>query len=242
MEHELWLTALFNDHLAGLGNTFLQLVKMPAEDRPWANFVTMEILVAIILMVVAALARSKFSVEKPGGLQHSFELLHEFLDGQAAENIAHHREKYMSFFGTVFLFVLFSNLIGLVPGMESPTMFHYVPAGCALATFAYYHLQGLREHGPLKYGMQFFGPMPAAAPLMFPIEVISHLARPLSLTIRLYANMYAGEMVTLVFLSMVPFAIPSLFMGLHFFVGFIQAYVFALLAMIYVGGAVSHEH
>ncbi len=242
MEHELWLTALFNNNLAGAGNFFLELVKQPAQERPWANFVTMELLVAVLLMLLAAVAKSQLSVEKPGGLQHTLEVLHEFLDGQAAENIAHHREKYMAFFGTVFLFILLSNLIGLIPGMESPTMFHYVPAGCGLATFAYYHLQGIREHGPWKYFKTFFGPMPAAAVLMFPIEVISHLARPLSLTIRLYANMYAGEMVTVVFLGMVPLAIPAIFMGLHFFVGFIQAYVFTLLAMIYVGGAVSHEH
>lgn len=242
MEHEIWLTALFNDHLAGVGNFFLQLVKMPAQDRPWADYIAIEILVAAILMLVAALVRSRFSVDRPGGVQHSFELLHEFLDGQAAENIAHHREKYMAYFGTVFLFILFCNLIGLIPGLESPTMFPSVPAGCAMATFAYYNLQGIKEQGPWKYFMHFFGPMPAAAVLMFPIEVISHLARPLSLSIRLFANMYAGEQVTLVFLSMVPFAIPAMFMGLHFFVGFIQAYVFTLLAMIYVGGAVAHEH
>jgi len=242
MEHEIWLTALFNDHLAGLGNTFLQLVKMPAQDRPWANFVTIEILVVLLLMVLAAVVRSSLSVEKPGGGQHVVELLMEFLDAQAMDNIAHHHKKYLPYFGAIFLFILVCNLIGLIPGMESPTMFPPVPAGCALATFAYYNLQGLREHGVFKYALTFLGPMPAAAPLMLPIEIISHLARPLSLTIRLFANMFAGEQVTLVFLGMVPLAIPAVFMGLHFFVGFIQAYVFTLLAMIYVGGAVSHEH
>ena len=80
------------------------------------------------------------------------------------------------------------------------------------------------------------------APLMFPIEIISHLARPLSLSIRLFANMYAGEQVTLVFLSLVPFAVPAIFMGLHVFVSLLQAYIFMLLTMIYVGGAVAEEH
>jgi F-type H+-transporting ATPase subunit a len=84
--------------------------------------------------------------------------------------------------------------------------------------------------------------MPWLAPLMVPIELISHMARPLSLTIRLYANMFAGEQVTLVFLGLTYFAIPVLFMGLHIFVSVLQAYIFMLLAMMYVGGAVAHEH
>ena len=241
MEHELWLTAQFNDHLAGLGNSFLELVREPPQARPWENYITMEILVAVILMVVATVARSMFSVDRPGGMQHVFELIQEFLDGLAAENIHHHREKFMAYFGTVFLFVLFSNLIGLIPVFESPTMFHYVPAGIALATFFYYHAQGIGEHGPIGYVKHFLGPLPTGF-FLLPVEIISHLARPLSLTIRLYANMFAGEQVTLVFLGMVPFLVPSLFMGLHFFVGIIQAYVFTLLAVIYVGGAVAHEH
>jgi F-type H+-transporting ATPase subunit a len=80
------------------------------------------------------------------------------------------------------------------------------------------------------------------APLMIPIELISHMARPLSLTIRLYANMYAGERVTMVFLSLTYFLIPAVFMGLHVFVSLLQAYIFMLLTMMYVAGAVSHEH
>ena len=241
MEHELWLTAQFNDHLAELGNSFLELVRLPPQARPWENYITMEILVAVILMVVATVARSMFSVDRPGGMQHVFELIHEFLDGLAAENIHHHREKYAAYFGTVFLFILFANLIGLIPIFESPTMFYFVPTGIALATFVYYHAMGIGEHGPIGYVLHFLGPLPTGI-FLLPIEIISHIARPLSLTIRLYANMFAGEQVTVVFLGMVPLLVPALFMGLHFFVGIIQAYVFTLLAIIYVGGAVAHEH
>ncbi|MBV9769182.1 MAG: F0F1 ATP synthase subunit A, partial [Bryobacterales bacterium] len=86
------------------------------------------------------------------------------------------------------------------------------------------------------------GPMPVLAPLMVPIELISHLSRPLSLTVRLFANMFAGERVTLTFLSLTFLIAPAVFMGLHVFVGLLQAYIFMLLAMIYVGGAVAHEH
>jgi F-type H+-transporting ATPase subunit a len=175
-------------------------------------------------------------------MQHIFEVIYEFLDGQADEVIGHQGKKYVAFFGTVFIFILFSNLLGIVPTFESPTMFPYVPCGCAVAAFLYYNIQGVKEQGILKYLGHFAGPMPAIAPLMIPIEIVSHLARPLSLTIRLFANMYAGEMVTLVFMSLVPVVVPALFMGLHVFVSLLQAYVFTLLTMMYVGGAVAHEH
>ena len=114
-------------------------------------------------------------------------------------------------------------------------------AGCALATFIYYNLIGIQANG-FKYPAHFAGPVWWLAPLMLPIEIISHMARPLSLTIRLYANMFAGEQVTMVFLGLTLFPIPVIFMGLHVFVGVIQAYIFMLLTMAYVAGAVAHEH
>jgi F-type H+-transporting ATPase subunit a len=126
--------------------------------------------------------------------------------------------------------------------MEAPTMTPSVPAGCAIATFFYYNVVGVEANGILKYLGHFAGPMPALAPLMIPIELVSHLARPLSLTIRLFANMFAGEQVTLVFLKLTFFLVPALFMGLHVFVSFLQAYIFMLLTMMYVSGAVAHEH
>jgi F-type H+-transporting ATPase subunit a len=134
------------------------------------------------------------------------------------------------------------NLLGVIPGFESPTMSPAVPLGCAAATFLYYNMVGIKANGPGKYLAHFAGPMPLLAPLMVPIELISHLARPLSLTIRLYANMYAGEQVTLVFLSLTYFLVPAVFMGLHVFVSLLQAYIFMLLTMMYVAGAVAHDH
>jgi F-type H+-transporting ATPase subunit a len=243
-ESELWITKLFNDHLAGLGNALLGLVGAHAEHpaRPWANFITMQILVVLILVVLFALLRPRLSVDRPGKLQHIFELVYEFLNGQSEEQIGHHGHRYLAYFGTIFLFILCANLIGVVPGFESPTMNPSVPAGCALATFLYYNFMGLRAQGLGKYLAHFAGPMPLLAPLMIPIELISHCARPLSLTIRLFANMYAGEQVTMVFLGLVPLVIPAAFMGLHVFVSLLQAYIFTLLTMMYVSGAVSHEH
>jgi F-type H+-transporting ATPase subunit a len=119
-------------------------------------------------------------------------------------------------------------------------MFAPVPAGCAMATFLVYNILGFGSNG-FGYLKHFTGPIPWLVPLMLPIEVISHLARPMSLTIRLYANMLAGEKVTLVFLSLVPIFVPAVFMGLHVFVSMIQAFIFMVLTMIYIGGAVSHE-
>jgi F-type H+-transporting ATPase subunit a len=243
-EHELWITKLFNDHLAGIATAILNLFRVHAENpaRPWANFVTMQIVVVILLMVLFAILRPRLSMDRPGKFQHIFESIYMFLRGQADEAIGHEGPHYIAYFGTIFLFILFSNLIGVIPGFESPTMFHFVPAGCALATFVYYNIMGVRAHGPVKYLAHFAGPMPLLAPLMVPIELISHLARPLSLTIRLFANMYAGEQVTMVFLRLTYFLIPAAFMGLHVFVSFLQAYIFMLMTMMYVAGATAHEH
>jgi F-type H+-transporting ATPase subunit a len=241
-ETELWITKLFNDYLAGAGNFFLTLVGMHSEARPWANFITMQAVVALLIVVVFALLRPRLSMDKPGKLQHTFELVYEFLHGQSEEQIPHQGPKYIGYFGTIFIFILFANLIGVIPGFESPTMNPSVPAGCAVATFLYYNLMGMREQGAFKYMAHFAGPMPWLAPLMVPIELVSHMARPLSLTIRLFANMYAGEQVTMVFLGLTYFLLPAVFMGLHVFVSFLQAYIFMLLTMMYVAGAVSHEH
>ena len=241
-EPELWITKIFNDHLAGIGNSLAGLVGFAPEARPWANFVVMEIVVAFFIVVLFAMLRPRLSADNPGKLQHTFELVYDFLHGQTDEQLGHHGARYMGYFGTLFIFILFMNLIGVIPGFESPTMNPSVPAGCALATFLYYNVVGVQANGILKYLAHFAGPMWWMAPLMIPIEIISHLARPLSLTIRLYANMYAGEQVTLVFLSLTYFLVPAVFMGLHVFVSLLQAYIFMLLTMMYVAGATAHEH
>jgi F-type H+-transporting ATPase subunit a len=241
-ESELWVTKIFNDFLAAPANAVLGVVGMHAQPRPWADFIVMQILVVALLMVVFALLRTRLSADRPGNLQHTFELVYEFVKGQAEDQVGHAAHRYLAFFGTIFLFILTSNLIGLVPCFESPTMSASVTAGCAMATFVYYNLVGVIAQGPLRYLAHFCGPLWWLAPLMFPIEIISHLARLLSLTVRLYANMFAGEQVTLVFLNLTKFAVPVIFMGLHIFVGVVQAYIFMLLAMVYVGGAVAHDH
>jgi F-type H+-transporting ATPase subunit a len=243
-ENELWLTALFNQYLAAPANAILDAFGIAARDpaKPWENWIVMELLVVAILLALVAALRPRLSVDQPGKLQHLFEVLYGFLKSSTDEIGIHHGGKYVSYFGTLFVFILFMNLLGLIPTFESPTMTPAVPCGLALCTFAYYNSMGFREHGALAYLKQFVGPIPALAPLMIPIELVSHLARPLSLTIRLFANMFAGEQVTTAFLGLTYLVFPAVFMGLHLFVAFLQAYIFTLLTMIYVSISTGHEH
>ena len=241
---QLPLTAFLNKLLAGPVTALLNALGIhPAHPQtPISNAVAMELLVVAILFLFFVLVRSSLSVENPGTLQHVFEGLHEFIDGQGREIIGHHNEPYTAFLATIFIFVLLCNLLGLVPGFESPTATPAVPLGIAICAFFYYHWQGLKKQGPIHYAAHFAGPLPLLAPLMVPIEIVSHLARVMSLTIRLYANMFAGDMVTLVFFSLVPVAIPVVFLGLHIGVSLLQAYIFTLLTMVYLAGAVAEEH
>jgi F-type H+-transporting ATPase subunit a len=244
MTHDVWLTKLFNTYLAGAGNAFLGLFGLSAANprEPWADHVVMEILVAVLMIALLFFLRARLSVDRPGITQHIFEILREFVVGEADDQVGHDGHRHVTLFMALFLFILLGNLIGLIPGFISPTQAIYVPAGCALVAFVYYNIVGLKKNGLWKYTKHFFGPIPVMAPLMLPIEIISHLARPLSLTIRLFANMYAGEKVTLTFLGLTYLVVPSVFMGLHVFVALLQAYIFMLMTMIYVAGAVAEEH
>jgi len=242
--HEAWLTQIFNHYLQGLGNWLLALFHQTAvnPEEPWADHIVMQILVGAIIISLLVALRSGLSVDKPGKLQHVFELIRGFVTDQADDQVGHEGHHHTVIFATLFLFLLVANLIGVIPKFMSPTQVAYVPAGCALVAFTYYNIVGVVKHGPFKYIKQFFGPIWWMTPLMFPIEIISHLARPLSLTIRLFANMYAGELVTMIFLNLTFIVLPALFMGLHVFVSILQAYIFMLLTMMYVAGAVSEEH
>jgi F-type H+-transporting ATPase subunit a len=201
----------------------------------------LEVLIAAILIAFFIIVRMSLSVEKPGAAQHLAEMIHEGIGGLGDQIIGHGYERFQAFVTCIFLFILLNNLSGLIPGIDTPTGNPSVPLGLAVLTFLYYNFHGVRANG-FGYVKQFIGPVPLLAILMFPIEIISHLARMLSLTIRLYANMFASDMVTLVWFSLIPLAVPLPFMVLHILVSVIQAFVFMLLAMIYLSMAVSHEH
>lgn len=242
-EHELWFTALLNQYLAAPANALFQLVGYHTEDalKPWSNYMAMELLVIGLLMLVAVVVRASLSVDRPGKLQLVMENIYTFIGDQAHEIIGHGAKPRIAYFSMVFLFVVTSNLLGIIPTFESPTMYYFVPAGLAIATFLYYNGQGIKEQGILGHLKHFCGPLWWLAWFMFPLEIISHCIRPVSLTIRLFANMLAGEQVTMGFLGMVPWVVPVIFMGLHVFVSFVQAFIFMMLSMVYVGESVAHE-
>jgi F-type H+-transporting ATPase subunit a len=210
-------------------------------QAPITETFAMEILVLGLLFIFFVLVRFSLNVENPGPIQQLAEMLHGFVSDQAESIIGHGAQRYVMFTTCVLVFVLSSNLLGMVPGLLAPTSVATVPLGVALLCFFYYHYYGVRENG-FGYFKQFVGPIWWISWMMLPIELISHLARVLSLTVRLYANMFAGEMVTLVFFSLIPIGIPIVFMGLHLGVALIQAYIFMLLTMIYVSQAVAHDH
>ena len=202
---------------------------------------TMELLAFLILLVFFIIVRLNLRVEKPGVAQHIAEMTEEFVTSQTEPIIGHQYVSYLPFLTAVVLFVLVNNLIGLLPDVDTPTSAPVVPLGLALITFAYYHLHGLKANKS-GYVKQFLGPLWWIAPLMLPIELISHLARILSLTIRLFANMFASDLLILIFFSLFPLILPLPFIGLHLMVSLIQAYVFMLLSSIYIGQAIAHEH
>jgi F-type H+-transporting ATPase subunit a len=244
MPETLAITRLLNHLFGGIVASMMQTVGVhPAHPAaPINDAFALELLVAGGLIAFFLIVRLTLSVEKPNRAQQVAEMIHEFTGGQADQIIGHGYERFQAFVTCIFLFVVVNNLLGLIPGIDAPTKSPSVPLGLAVLTFLYYNFHGIREQGPVGYVKHFAGPLWWLAPLMFPIEIVSHLARMMSLTIRLYANMLASDLVTLVFFSMIPLAIPSLFLGLHFFVSLIQAFVFMLLAMIYLSEAVAHEH
>lgn len=243
MAEPLALTRLLNYVFAGPVDSLMNAVGMhPAHaDRPISDAFALELLIAALLLAFFVVVRMTLSVEKPAPAQQFAEMIHEFIGGQADQIIGHGYEKFQSFATIIFMFILSCNLIGLVPGINSPTELEKTTLALAIATFVYYNFYGIKEQGIVGYLKHFAGPVWWLAWLLFPIEVISHVARIMSLSVRLYANMFAGGLVTLVFFSLVPIGIPVVFLGLHLLVSVIQAFVFTLLVMIYLSLAVSHD-
>jgi F-type H+-transporting ATPase subunit a len=244
MPTQLFVTSLLNHLFAAPVDKVLALVHVHVQypEAPITNTFAMELLAFLALALYFVAVRVSLSVEKPGAVQHLAEMTHEFVSEQGEQIIGHGYERFTGYLTVLGLFILLANLMGLLsPWLESPTANVAVPLGLALVTFVYYHYHGLRVNG-FGYIKQFLGPVWWLYWLLFPIEIISHLARILSLTVRLYANMFAGDLLTLAFFSLIPIGIPLLFLGLHLGVAVVQAYVFMLLAAIYLSLAVSHEH
>jgi len=242
LERPLAIVTLFNKvfgppiaALLGLAGIH---VKNPRGFIP--DYIVMVIIVAAFLIVFLGLAARRRSLV-PKGMQTVFEILIGALEGLLVDIIGPRGKKYLPMIGTIGLFILCANLMGLIPGLMSPTSKLNVTIGCALTVFVYYHYQGMKERGVLKYLKHFSGPTPLLAPLMVPIELISHFSRPLSLSIRLFSNIFAEDVLIVVIASILPYFLPLPFMVLSLFTSVLQAFVFMLLACIYISGAVAHE-
>ena len=237
------LSGLLNRLFAGSIDALLALLQIhPAKPAtPISNALTLELVILTGLIAFFSLVRATLNVEKPGSAQLLAEMTYGFVDDQAHSVIGHGYEKHLPFLTMIAVFVLSCNLFGLLPGIETPTASPVVPLGIAILTFVYYHMRGVAAQGPVKYAKSFLGPVMWISPLMFPIEIISHFTRIMSLTVRLYANMFASDLLTLVFFSLIPIGIPIVFLGLHFGVALIQSYVFMILATIYLAEA-EHAH
>jgi len=196
--------------------------------------------VAILLLILLGSASRRLSII-PSKRQSILELIVQTFEGQIVEIIGEQGKKYLPVITTLGLFIFSCNLIGLAPGFMSPTSKISVTLGCGLCVFFYYHWQGIKAQGILKYLKHFTGPNPALAPLLMPIEIISHFSRPCSLALRLFGNIFSEEMLIVIIASIIPFVLPLPFMVVALFTATIQSFVFVLLSCIYISGAVSHE-
>jgi F-type H+-transporting ATPase subunit a len=244
MEHQLWFTALLNKLLGGAVTALLVRLGLPPANaaHPIPDYVAMQVLVMVVMVVGALILRTRLSVENPGKFQQAMEVVVEFTQSMTDDIIGHGGRRYVAMIGTLGIFIVLCNLLGLIPSLKTPTAHIQVTLGCAVAAFLYYNYQGFRHHGIVGYMKHLCGPMLVIAWLMFPIEVFSNVFRMLSLSVRLYANMLVGDLLEQVFGGLVPILVPSVFAALHIFVSLLQAYIFMLLPAIYISMAVSEEH
>jgi F-type H+-transporting ATPase subunit a len=273
----LWVTIALNRLLGKPVGALLAALHIHPENAefPIPNHVAFEIVVFALAAVFFLWLRTRISVDRPGGTQQCMEALltnsmgvgiRDLLD----DNVGHDGQKYVAMIGSIGLFVLICNLVGLIPTFMSPTQAVSVPLGCAIVVFIYYNWVGVVKHGLLGHGKHFLGPdmqMPPPiswiiALLMLLIETVSNLARLLSLTVRLWVNILVSEILYVLFLGLmlemylflghlgkigyvgaiIPLVGPVPFILLHIFVAVLQAFVFTILPVIYVAGAVGDEH
>jgi F-type H+-transporting ATPase subunit a len=215
------------------------------------EFTLTHVLIAILVVVIVTFGSISFlrgTKSKDGGVvpprkmnvRHFFEYMADSVYGMAEGALGEkNAPKFFPLIGALWMFILFSNLIGLIPGFIAPTDTLKTNVGIAVMVFLLTHYYGFKEHG-FAYLKHFLGPVWWLIPLMLPIELISHIARPVSLSMRLMGNMLADHKVVLAFFALVPFLVPVPFMLLGVLVCVIQAFVFCLLTMVYLGMAVEH--
>ncbi|MDP9190935.1 MAG: F0F1 ATP synthase subunit A [Acidobacteriota bacterium] len=206
------------------------------------DHVIMALLVLLISSIVFPLAARRFSKDNPGGFQQFLEIIVSGLKALLEDIVGHGAsKKFLHIIGGFACFIFVSNLFGLVFFLQPPTGNPNTTFGLGLTAFLYYNYQGIKTQGVGPYLKHFMGPMPLLAPLMLPIELIGHFARILSLGMRLFGNIFGEHTATGIFMGMLPFVLPWPMMGLGIFGAFLQTFVFIMLTMVYIGGAVAAE-
>ena len=246
LEHELWIVQAVNAALGPAVRAALHAMgrTVPAGDVI-PNYLVMCGFIVVAWTIVCVVVRRSFSVENPGRFQILLEDGITLIHGMLRDYIGDKGPRYVAIVTTMFAFILTGNLMGLVPGFMAPTSNINVTLGCALTVAVYYHVEGIKEQGIVAYVKHFAVPPGAPvfmAPIMFPIEIISHLSRVLSLSLRLFGNIFGEELVILIMFSIVPFLVPLPMMFLGIITASLQAFIFVLLTTIYLGGAVATEH
>jgi F-type H+-transporting ATPase subunit a len=243
LEHPLLIVDLVNRLAAMICGALGIRVADPTEIVP--DYLVMCGVIVLVMLAVGLFVRSRLSVENPGRFQIVLEDLISYVMGMLKEDIGHKGPRYIGLIATIGLFIWIGNLMGNVPGLIPATMNINVTLACALVVWLYYHYQGVKEQGIGSYLKHFAAPpgIPVAlAPIMLPIEIISHLSRVMSLSLRLFGNIFGEKLVVLILASIIPFVIPLPIMFLGVIIGTLQALIFIKLTMIYLSAAVATEH
>ncbi len=206
------------------------------------DHVVMTLLVVVIVAALVLSMRRSYSLERPSGVQQALELLVGGLTNLTEDVVGHGRgREFVPFIVALTFFIFIANAFGLIFFLQPPTANTSTTFALSLTAFLFYNFVGLRRLGPLKYAKQFVGPVWWLFPLMVPVEIISHLARVLSLAVRLFGNIFGEHTATGMFLVILPFFVPAM-MGLGVLGALIQTFIFVMLTMVYVAGAVAEEH
>jgi len=243
---QLWIVDLVN---AILGPPVVALLEAagfhPDHHHPIPDYLVMVLLIVAFLTVLSLIVRSRLSVENPSRFQIVMEDAISAIVGLLEQWIGPKGRQFLPLIGTFGFFILLGNYMGLIPGLMAPTSNINVTLGCALTTWVYYHIQGVKAQGLWNYVKHFAVPPGAPvwmAPIMVIIETISHLSRVMSLSLRLFGNIFGEELVIIILFSIIPFLVPLPMMLLGLITGGLQAFIFVLLSIIYLQGAVAVEH
>ena len=248
LEHPLWIVDVVNGLLGSPVKAALEALGFHIKAEHGIvipNYLVMVMLIVVALTVVSIIIRSRLSVENPGKLQIVFEDGLTAVGNLLEEWIGPKGRSFLPLIATFGIFILCGNYMGLIPGLMAPTSNINVTLGCAITTWVYYHFHGIRAQGIVGYVKHFWAP--PGAPwwigiLYFPIEIVSHCARVMSLSLRLFGNIFGEEMVILILFTLIPFFVPLPMMFLGLITGALQAFIFVLLSIIYLQGAVAVEH